>query len=94
MKTNPEKETVNEKDHPEQLKHVAAGTPVPAGPENEKKHVDDSAKPAAQLDHEAKKEFEEHNMNDHRGYNETSPNVPVEKKNIAGDEEEAKKNQN
>lgn len=92
METNPEKETVNEKDHPEQLKHVATGTPVPSGPENDKKHLDDSAKPAGQLDHEAKEEFETHNMNDHGGYNETAPDVPIEKKNIAEDESEAKKN--
>lgn len=92
MKTNPEKETVNEKDHPEQLKHVASGTPVPSGPEYDKKHVDDSAKPADQLDHEARHEFEKHNMNDHGGYNETDPRVPIKKKNIAAKEEKAKKN--
>ena len=84
MKTNAEKETVNEKDHPEQLKHVASGTPVPSGPENDKKHVDDSAKPAAQLDQEAKAEFEEHNMNSNRGYNEMTPTVPVEEHNRRG----------
>lgn len=90
METNPKKETVNEKDNPEQLKHVATGTPVPSGPKNDKKHLDDSAKPTVQLNHEAKEEFEEHNMNDHSGYNETDQNVPVENKNIAEDEQEAK----
>jgi hypothetical protein len=91
METNPKKESVNEKDRPEELKHVAAGTPAPSGPENDKKHVDDSAKPAAQLDEEATEEFEGHNMNHHSGYNEIDRNVPIENKNIAADEQEAKK---
>lgn len=93
METNPEKETVNEKDHPDQLKHIATGTPVPSGPENDKKHLDDSAKSAGQLDHEAKEEFEEHNMNHHRGYNETARDVPVENVNIAEEGQEAKSTQ-
>ncbi len=92
METNPNKEKINEKDHPEQLKHVATGTPVPSGPENNKKHLDDSAKPPAQLNHEAEDEFEGHNMNDHQGYNETDLDVPIENINIAAEEQKAKKN--
>lgn len=65
-------------------KHVAIGSPVTSGPENEKKHEDDAQKSADQLDKEAKEEFEEHNMTDHRGYNEKNiDKVPVKKKNIA-----------
>ena len=87
MKTNPKKETVNEKAQPEKVKHTAAGTPVPSGVENEKKHKDDSRKADAQLDREAKQEFEEHNMNDNQGYNEMPQDVPVENKNIEDEEE-------
>ena len=89
--TNPKRETVNEKENPDELKHVATGTPVPSGPENDKKHADDSAKPAEQLDHETEDEFEKHNMNDHRGYNETDGDVPVKAKNLTEEQEQAKK---
>lgn len=87
METNPKKETVNEKANPEKLKHVAAGTPVPSGIKNEKKHEDDSQKSSEQLDHEAAKEFEEHNMNHNDGYNEMPNDVPVENKDIADEPE-------
>ena len=83
MKTNPEKEIVNEKDHPEVLKHVAAGTPVPSGTKNAKKHEDDSRKSNEQLNYEAAEEFEKHNMNDMDGYNEMPQDVPIENKDIA-----------
>lgn len=71
----------------EHEEHVAAGTPVPSGPKNEKKHQDDSLKPANQLDQEAVDEFEEHNMSDHRGYNEPNKDkVNVKQKNIDKDQ--------
>ena len=87
METNPKEETVNEKDNPEELKHVAAGTPVPSGTKNEKKHKDDSQKSNEQLDHEAEQEFEKHNMNDMDGYNEMPQDVPIENKDIADEAE-------
>lgn len=87
METNPKKETVNEKDKPEEVKHVAAGTPVPSGTKNEKKHEDDSRKSSEQLDQEAEREFEQHNMNDMDGYNEMPNDVPIENKDIADDAE-------
>lgn len=67
--------------------HVAVGSPVPSGPENENKHKDTSQKPAEKLDEETKEEFESHNMSDHRGYNETNKDVPVEYTNIAKETE-------
>ncbi|WP_373514928.1 hypothetical protein [Persicitalea sp.] len=87
METNPKKETVNEKENPEELKHVASGTPVPSGLKNEKKHKDDSRKSSEKLDQEATDEFEEHNMNDMDGYNEMPNDVPVKNKDIADEEE-------
>ncbi len=87
METNPKKETVNEKANPAELKHVAAGTPVPSGLKNEKKHEDDSQKSTEQLDYEAAKEFEKHNMNDKDGYNEMPNDVPIVGKNIADEAE-------
>lgn len=92
METNPKKVTVNEKENraasgTEELKHVAAGTPVPSGTKNKEKHKDDSLKSNQQLDYEAKQEFEEHNMNDMDGYNEMPNDVPIENKDIADEEE-------
>ncbi|GHB70235.1 hypothetical protein [Persicitalea jodogahamensis] len=87
METNPKKETVNEKEEPEKVKHVAAGTPVASGVKHDKKHNDDSQKAPERLDQEAKQEFEDHNMNDNKGYNETPNDVPIENKDIADEEE-------
>jgi hypothetical protein len=83
METNPQKDTVNEKQNPDQLKHVATGSPVARGVKNPEKHQDDSDKSAEQLDRDAAEEFEQHNMNNRKGYNETPNDVPVEKKNLA-----------
>ena len=57
------------------------------GVRDEKKHDDDSQKSTERLDHEAKTEFEEHNMTDNKGYNETPNDVPIENKDIADEEE-------
>jgi len=83
METNPKKDPVNEGENPQQLKHVAAGSPVASGVKNPKKHNDDSEKSAGQLDQEAAEEFEQNHMNNQKGYNEMPNDVPVEKKNIA-----------
>ena len=87
METNPKKETVNEKQNPEKLKHVAAGSPSASGPKHEGKHRDDSKKASARLEREAEEEFEKHNTSQHSGYNESDGDQPVEKVNLDDVEE-------
>ncbi|TDB61108.1 hypothetical protein [Arundinibacter roseus] len=72
-------------DSDENEENVAPGSPVGSKPANENKHVDNSQKPAEQLDDEISEEFESHNANTHRGYNETKQDVPVKKVNLSQD---------
>lgn len=93
QKTNPEKETLNEKANPEQTKRSATGTPMKGGPKSGKKHENDAMKPDEQLDNEAAAEFEKHNMNDNSGYNEAGESrVSIEQRNLTEEAEEAKGN--
>ena len=61
-------------------KNVEGGSPSPAGTADIQKHLDDTFKSSEELDKDAVDEFEENNMNKHRGYNEMPPDVPVKKK--------------
>ncbi|WP_247233912.1 hypothetical protein [Telluribacter sp. SYSU D00476] len=69
------KETIEEND-----KNVEGGSPSPAGTADIQKHLDDTYKSSERLDDDAVDEFEENNMNKHKGYNEMPPDVPVTKK--------------
>ncbi len=90
-KTNPEKETLNEKSNPEETKRSATGTPMKGGPKSGEKHKNDAIKPDAQLDKEATAEFEKHNMNDNSGYNEAGEGeVSIEQRNLTEEAEDAK----
>ncbi|MCF2443153.1 hypothetical protein L0657_04220 [Dyadobacter sp. CY345] len=59
-------------------KNVEGGSPSKSGPDSGTIQEDDSKKPSKQIKKDAIDESEKENMNDHEGYNETDPNVPVE----------------
>ncbi len=91
-KTNPEKETLNEKANPEETKRSATGTPMKGGPKSREKHENDAMKSDDRLDDEAASEFEQHDLNDNSGYNEAGTGgVPVKQRNLTKEAEEAKK---
>ncbi|CAG5067876.1 hypothetical protein DYBT9623_00603 [Dyadobacter sp. CECT 9623] len=60
-----------------QEEDIEGSSPSPAGPHDESRHEDDSAKPSKVVKKEAIKESEEDNMTGKKGYNETPPTVPV-----------------
>jgi hypothetical protein len=57
--------------------NVEGGTPSKSGPENDKRHIDDSKKPSKKVKQDAIENSEKDNVNGKKGYNETPPDVPV-----------------
>jgi hypothetical protein len=58
-------------------KNVEGGSPAPSGPENGKKHKDDSKNPSKVVKEDAINNSEKDNVNGKKGYNELPPDVPV-----------------
>jgi hypothetical protein len=58
-------------------KTVEGGSPSPSGPHDDKRHKDESERPAKTVKQDAIKNSEKDNMTGQKGYNETPPTVPV-----------------
>jgi len=57
--------------------NMEGGTPAKSGPDDDKRHQDDSKKSPKKVENDAIENSEKDNMNDQKGYNETPPDVPV-----------------